>query len=136
QWNSHHFNISNDLTIRLLFYFVDKTIHGAGDLGKVNTKPLPIKCCRHQIIIFRSNIYNTRDKTGIAIITGTVNSRNKFIVKVLYILVILTVLVALVFLVVYKGDNNRVFELNVECISVFVARIATWHQVLPEQGRP
>src|SRR6185369_5893712 len=82
QWNSYYIEITNYLSMRLLFYFVNKAVHGDCDLGKIHTKPLTIECCGHSIIVFRSDIHNARNEGNVAIITGTVNRRNKLIVEI------------------------------------------------------
>ena len=107
--------------------------HGDCDLGEIYPQPLTIECCRHHIVVFRSDIHNARNEGDVAIITGTINKRNKFIVRVLYILVVLANFIALIFLVVHKSDDNCVFELYVECVGVLIPSGGTGHQVITQQ---
>src|SRR5213075_2963560 len=86
QRNSNYLEITNYLSMSFLFYFVDKAIHGVGDLGKVYTQPLTIECWGHRFVITGSDIDNTRDKAHVTIIARAIYRRNKFIVKVLCIL--------------------------------------------------
>ena len=118
--------------MRFLFYFVDKAVHGMGNLWKVYAKPLTIECCRHRLIVLGSDIDNARDKADVTIITDTIYRRNKLIVKVLCILVVFAILVAQILLAVYEGHDNCVFEVDVECVGVFIASSRARPQVIPE----
>ena len=104
QGNSYYLDITNYLSVRFLFYFVDKAVHRMSDLGKVYAKPLAVECCRHRLVVLSGDIDDARYKADVTIITGTIDRRNKFIVQVLNILVVLAILIAQVLLAVHEGS--------------------------------
>jgi hypothetical protein len=68
-----------------------------------------------------------------AVVVGAVDRRNELVARVLNVLVVLAVLVAVVRLAVQEGDDERVFELDLERIRVSIRCAGTGHQLIAKQ---
>ena len=110
----HHLEVAEDLSGCFLFDLVDEALHGLGELGKVTAHPLTIEFGRHGLVVLGGDVDDARHMADVAIVGDAVDGRNEFILQVPNVFVVLTILVAQIGLAVQEGDDDRVFELDVE----------------------
>ena len=112
--------VAEYLAVRFLLDLLDEAVHRPGDIGKVVPKPLAVESCRHRLVVLGADVDDARHVADAAVVMRAVDHRNELVVRVFAVLLVLAKLVALVVLAVQEGDDERVFEPDVERVRVFI----------------
>jgi hypothetical protein len=119
--------------VRFLLDLVDESVHRLSDTGNIAVKPFTVEPGGHRLVFVGADVDDARDVADAAVVVRAMHHRDELVKGILDVLVVLAVLVAVVGLPVQEGDDERVFEPDLERVRSFVYVARSGNQVISEQ---
>jgi hypothetical protein len=92
-----------------------------------------VKAGRHRLEFLGADVDDACDVADAAVVVRAMDHRNELVVRVLDVLVVLAVLVAVVWLAVQEGDDERVFESDLDRVHADIHFAKASRQVVSKQ---